>query len=183
MYSDLKRPYERSYWVIPGSLLAGCYPGDRNHALAQTKLASLLDVGIRSILNLMEENETGYGGEPFVPYLPILDELCAAQGTRVAFRRFPVRDGFAPSLNYMDKILDHIDSEISEKTPTYVHCWGGRGRTGTIIACYLLRHGRADISNVLSVVQRLRINDTTGGPAPETRAQHDFLREFAETLT
>lgn len=182
MYSDLKRPYDRSYWVVPGLLLAGCYPGDRHADVARTKMTSLLGVGVRSVVNLMEENETGYGGEPFTPYLATLEDIAADMSIPLTFRRFPVRDGFPPAVEYANQILDHIDSQILAGIPTYVHCWGGRGRTGTIVACYLLRHRTANITNVIKIIQQLRLNDKTGGPAPETRAQHEFLEEFAETL-
>jgi len=26
--------------------------------------------------------------------------------------------------------------------PTYLHCFGGHGRTGTVICCHLIRRGR-----------------------------------------
>jgi len=31
----------------------------------------------------------------------------------------------------------------------YVHCWAGRGRTGTVVGCYLKRHGIAEDTNVI----------------------------------
>jgi hypothetical protein len=41
-------PFERSYWVEPGKILAGAYPGDRRLDVARVKLQGLLDVGIRT---------------------------------------------------------------------------------------------------------------------------------------
>jgi len=58
-----------------------------------------------------------------------------------------------------------------------VHCWGGSGRTGTVVGCWLLEVGLATHANVLETVQRLRIGDLDGGhkPSPQTREQADFI--------
>lgn len=181
MSENTSKPYDRSYWVTPGLLLAGCYPGDKDPKVAQAKMAALIDTGIRSIVNLMEEHENSYGGVPFVPYLPTLEGLAADANVSLTFRRFPIRDNFAPTIKTAHEIVAYIDAQIEAGIPTYLHCWGGRGRTGTIVACYLLRHGRANIQNVIRVVEQLRLNDPTGGLAPETNAQREFLAEFAKT--
>jgi protein-tyrosine phosphatase len=47
--------------------------------------------------------------------------------------RIPVRDVDIPSPDTMRSILDAIDSAIDRCQPVYVHCWGGRGRTGTVV--------------------------------------------------
>ena len=57
-------PFDRSYWVVPGRLLAGYYPGDRQEEVMTLKLQGLLDCGIRCIINLMEPDETDYKGRP-----------------------------------------------------------------------------------------------------------------------
>ncbi|CAK0762941.1 hypothetical protein CCP4SC76_3830006 [Gammaproteobacteria bacterium] len=38
-------------------------------------------------------------------------------------------------------ILDRIDELLESGHVPYVHCWGGIGRTGTIIGCWLVRQG------------------------------------------
>ena len=50
-------PFPDSYWVIPGRLLAGEYPGAAEEHAARKKLVSLLHCGINAILNLTEEDE------------------------------------------------------------------------------------------------------------------------------
>jgi len=64
----LRIPFGRSYWVSPGLLLAGSYPGDKSRDIAEQKLQGLLACGIRHIINLMEARETDKNGQPFVPY-------------------------------------------------------------------------------------------------------------------
>ena len=61
-------PFPRSYWVIPGKLLAGFYPGSKDPKEATTKLTALINSGIRHIINLMEPDERDLPGHRFVPY-------------------------------------------------------------------------------------------------------------------
>ena len=34
-----------------------------------------------------------------------------------------------------------VDDALGEGRTVYVHCWGGIGRTGTVVGCWLVRHG------------------------------------------
>lgn len=61
-------PFPRSYWVVPGLLLAGEFPGAHTEAKAREKLGRLVDVGIRQIINLMQPDETDHSGKPFTGY-------------------------------------------------------------------------------------------------------------------
>src|SRR5206468_4247269 len=57
---------------------------------------------------------------------------------------FPVVDGMAPSRSRMCTILDTVDRSVEQFEGVYAHCMGGRGRTGTVVACWLARHGVAN---------------------------------------
>jgi hypothetical protein len=62
------------------------------------------------------------------------------------------------------------------RRPVYVHCWGGKGRTGTVVGCYLVRHGIAEGEAALKAIQKMRRNDPKAHePSPETREQCDFV--------
>ena len=37
-------------------------------------------------------------------------------------------------------VLDAIDIALCEGHGVYIHCWGGVGRTGTVVGCWLKRH-------------------------------------------
>jgi hypothetical protein len=139
-------PTSSSYWVVPHLLLAGAYPGDPDPIKHWAKVRALLDAGIRMFVNLMEEDETNYAGEPFVPYQDLARQFCP--DTRCW--RYPIRDLSAPTHDGMTNILDAIDAAMAAPSPVYVHCWGGVGRTGTVIGCWLLRHELAEPANVLS---------------------------------
>jgi protein-tyrosine phosphatase len=166
-------PFLRSYWVVTGSLLAGCYPGDSVPAEADKKLDGLASAGILHVVNLMEEGETNRQGEPFVPYQPHF----LARGIDCV--RIPIQDFSTPTVDHMRVILDDIDAAIGGAAPTFVHCWGGRGRTGTVVGCYLVRHGLRHPEHALGAITELQAGCAgTLSPSPESEPQREFVRHW-----
>ena len=105
--------------------------------------------GMRTFLNLVEENETNNNGQPFKLYDDVLRELARKTDEHVAHLRFPVRDLSVPSRDGMRSILDAVDLALAADRPVYLHCFGGVGRTGTAVCCWLLRHGLASPQDVI----------------------------------
>ncbi len=172
-----KVPFSHSYWVVPGRFLAGFYPGDRSAIVMDRKLEALLDCGIRHVINLMEENELDICGELFMPYHSRITWLGAERGVRVTCERIPVKDLGVPSQKTMKSILNSIDASLGAHLPVYVHCWGGVGRTGTVVGCWLARHGHAEGEGVLGRIIELRSNEAKAHRAsPETGAQRNMIR-------
>ncbi len=172
-------PFDHSYWVEPGKLLAGEYPGDRNRAKAKRKLKGLVDCGIRHIVNLQEEDERNYFGLKFVPYISYLETIAADSGITATMIRMPIRDLDVPTREAMCVILDEIDGSIARGLPVYVHCWGGKGRTGTVIGCWLARHGVATGEAVFDKLAELRRhNPDRYTRVPQTREQIEMVREW-----
>jgi len=173
---DATPPTSSSYWVVPGLLLAGAYPGDPDPDEHQAKVQALLDAGIRTFINLMQEDETNYAGEPFVPYQDLAKQLCPD----VCCYRHAIRDLSAPTPALMTAILDAIDASLAAGSPCYAHCWGGVGRTGTVIGCWLLRHGHATPGNVLDVLMGLRKQDRERRyrMSPESAEQQRFVKRW-----
>lgn len=149
-------PFPDSYWVVPGKLLAGIYPGSLDPEEARQSLMGLIEVGIRRVINLQEADEKDYSGHLFVPYERELQRLAAARNVQVTMIRMPIRDMHAPSQDGMCAILDEIDRSLAQDLPVYVHCWGGIGRTGTVVGCYLARHGIATDWDALRKIKSLR---------------------------
>lgn len=172
-------PFSGSYWVEPGRFLAGCYPGAQRSDEAVRRLNSLLDVGIRVIINLMEAWEIGWKEYQFEPYEEAIQFLAQDRGFSVECLRMPVEDMEIPTYRAMKLILDTIDKAIEQGKSVYVHCWGGRGRTGTVVGCWLARHGRATGDEALALISELRRNDRTRFlPSPEAEVQRRMVRAW-----
>ena len=174
-------PFPRSYWVSHPHLLAGCYPGDKGPKEARAKITGLLTAGVGLIVNLMEQIEIGHDGNALDPYENLLAGVTADVGVTVRMDRFPVPDMNVPTPAHMTAILDAIDSAIAAGTTVYVHCWGGRGRTGTVVGCWLARHGIATGEAALKRIAELRAGVPKAQlPSPETTAQCEMVRGWEE---
>jgi ADP-ribosylglycohydrolase len=84
----------------------------------------------------------------------------------------------------MRRILDAIDASLEAHQPVYVHCWGGIGRTGTVVGCFLVRHGLADGDTAIERIRRLRQQDShKHRPSPETPEQERFVQGWRQHET
>lgn len=173
-------PFPRTYWVIPGQLMAGLFPGAPLQTDARPRMQALFNCGIRHIINLMEEDERNYQGQLFTPYFEDFQAAAAEQGEAVTFARYAIRDGGVPTPALMKAILDDIDRSLAAGKPVYVHCWGGKGRTGTVIGCYLARHGLASGSAILERITALRQAIQPYAESPETDEQRRFVLSWRE---
>lgn len=161
----LSSPIASSYWVVPGRLLAGAYPATGDEAEAREALRRLGDAGVTFVVDLTEEGEYG------PPYVTLL------QGMRAVRRS--IADFSAPSPDEMREILDLIDAELDAGNVVYVHCYGGRGRTGTVVGCHLVRHGQTG-EEALATIARLRAAADCSGESPETDAQRELVLGWTE---
>jgi len=173
-------PFEKTFWVIPGRFLAGPYPGSHDPAEASRKLKALIECGIRAVINLMGEEEPRQADPPFLPYAETLNRLAEETGIQVSAVQVPLRDQDAPSPETMNVILDEIERSLASHRPVYVHCWGGRGRTGTVVGCYLVRQGWSGEEG-LKRLEELRQGASNGHlPSPKTEAQRQFVGSWRE---
>ncbi|MEN6348925.1 MAG: dual specificity protein phosphatase family protein [Syntrophomonas sp.] len=164
------RPEERFYQVGK-QLWAGVYPGDVNPRVERQKLNWLIDHGVDHFINLMELKETDWCGKQFRSYMETMSALAAKRKIHVVMQRFPIKDMKLPTRKKMTKILDSIDAAIANGHTVYVHCWGGHGRTGTVVGCWLARHGIAQGYNAIDMLADLRRNEPTKKPSPQTDEQ------------
>lgn len=140
-------PFSNAY-VVPGSrLIAGEYPGAKDLGEARRKVRALLDAGVTRVIDLTRSGE-------LTSYARLLVEEGAARGIAVRHARRPIRDVDVCTPEQMRVLLDEIDDALAAGETVYVHCWGGVGRTGTVVGCWLVRHGRSG-SEALAEVQRL----------------------------
>jgi hypothetical protein len=172
-------PHDRSYWAVPGKLLGGCYPGSEDTAVADAKLTALLEAGVSTFVSLMEPGEKNRNGTKFVPYQPRVAELASRIGRAVECLNFPIPDGGIPTTAHMASILDAIDQRITAGKTVYVHCWGGKGRTGTTVGSYLVRHGLVGPAEACKRLAELTAHSPNGlQPSPENDRQRQFVAQW-----
>ena len=93
----------------------------------------------------------------------------------------PDRSVFS-TLSALEATVADLHTRCHAEERLYIHCWGGRGRTGIVAACLLgaLYPELVDAEEALERVHtyyRLR-EPAKGGTAPETDAQRDQVRDW-----
>ena len=168
---DQARPNPDSYWVTP-HFLAGEYPGSHREAEARQKIQAFLQAGVNFFLDLTEEVERNVS---LKPYQGLLMEEAAKNGQIVEYRRIAIRDVDVTTPETMLKILDAIDAALAADKTVYVHCWGGIGRTGTVIGCYMVRHGMSGEEAIKKIAELRRGTPDAWKTAPQTQAQRNMI--------
>lgn len=166
----VNRSLHQSYY-IGGKLFAGEYPGDKYGELAEAKLKRMHHFGVRHFVDLTEEGEL----RPYHHLLP----------RDTTYLRFPIRDVSVPnSVEAVHQLIDEIKYLMQQDGYTYIHCWGGAGRTGTIVACYEARQmEKPTLENALTAMRNRFSNmpKASHRKFPETQEQIDFLRRFVDS--
>ena len=170
-------PIPNCYWVRDGLLLAGEYPGHRQAGEARSRIAAIVEAGIASFIDLTADPDG------MQPYEELLRAHTSASGAKVAYVRRSIPDMGVTTPEVMRGILDEIDAHLASGRPTYVHCWGGIGRTGTVVGCYLVRHGMsgedalAEVARLFATMRKAMWNPDG---SPQTDAQRLMVYEWAQ---
>jgi protein tyrosine phosphatase len=173
-------PFERSYWVLHNKLLAGEIPSSKTETTKLEKVQGLLNCGISVVINLMEPDEKNFNNEILEDYSKLLCSEADKMNKQIEIFRFPIKDLSIPNENFMIEILNTIDKSVNNGEKVYVHCWGGVGRTGTVIGCYLIRHGYSLPQNVIDTIIYLkRTTNIAHRDSPETKEQVKYTLNWS----
>lgn len=161
-------PDSSLWWGIPG-VLAGMpmpfvHPERRLNCggvlnAYQDELPELYSAGIRAIVSLLN----------------IPSDAAVFETAGFSFLCLPVADGGAPTMEQVTEFIRFVEDQRSLKRPVAVHCEAGLGRTGTMLAAYLISQGEA----AEAAIRRIREVEKV---AVETPRQIQFLEQFAEQL-
>ncbi len=86
-------------------------------------------------------------------------------------KHIPVKDFNAPRIEQIEDFLEFAERIRSVGKKLVVHCDGGMGRTGTMLACYLVDKG-INASKAIEIVRKKRPNSI------ETEKQKEAVFKF-----
>jgi atypical dual specificity phosphatase len=122
-------------------------------------LQDLSNAGIKSIVCLLEDNSNiqNYNESGFKNlWLPVADDK-------------------APTFEQVEKLVEFIDEQNKNNNPVAIHCQGGKGRTGTLIASYLIAKG-ASFEEAMNQIEDNQPN------AIKKDFQINFLKELSNKV-
>ena len=138
-------------WLEPGRVLGCAYPR------REAALAALSQQGITVVINLHERAHS--------------PTRLARYGLREL--HLPVPDFTPPTPEQLEQGVTAIRRAVEAGERVAVHCGGGLGRTGTLLACYLVSQGM-DAGAAIARVRAVRPGSI------ETRAQEAAVHAFAQ---
>jgi len=141
-------------WVVPGLLAAMGRPRSLRHALEALK-----DEGIDVIVSLTET--------------PLHEAVVAEFG--FGYVHIPIEDFAPPTPEQIARFVEIVTRAKAEGKRVVAHCLAGRGRTGTMLACYLVSTGLSARA-ALDQVRRLRRGSV------ETEEQEAAIEEYERRL-
>ena len=156
-----------TYWVVPGRILAGEYPGGADPAETRLRLDKLREAGVDRCIDLTEEGE-------LPPYAHLLPK-------NIEYQRSAIVDCSVPyNVSQTRDLLSSLHSALAQDRCVYVHCRAGIGRTGVIMGCFLAdreSNGQDRSQNLEPCLapERARRNMA---PVPQTAEQADYVRHW-----
>ena len=141
------------WWLIPGQL------GGMPIPLDESDLSEINKSGIRAVVNLLES----------------FDNQNIYEKANLDFLWLPIPDFEAPTLKQVLTLKSFIDTQIAEQKPVSIHCFAGQGRTGTMLASWLISKGMSS----KKAINQVR---TVNPQAIESILQEAFLNRLPSLL-
>ena len=130
-------------WLIEGKLAGSAIP------TSFEEIKWLVDGGVKSIVTVREES---------------LDDDWIKN---INYLHIHSNDMGVPEFDDLVKAVDFIHQRITNNEPVMVHCLAGLGRTGTILACYLIKYQKLSADDSIQKVRESRPGSIQSFPQEE----------------
>jgi protein-tyrosine phosphatase len=197
-------PTPESNWVLPGVFLVGAYPASQDDAETFDLLTSILKNGITKFVCLQQEYRAhgvteamwrnGLALRPYyedvVKLVNNKSKLDALKGfnivdpDKLSFVHFPIRDCDITDDDRVLEVAKSLVKAIGEGEKLYLHCWGGHGRTGTLVSIML--HLMYKLDSVQAMARCQQVHDLRQCPvavgSPQTQTQRDQVTRIISRM-
>lgn len=188
-------PTPESNWVIPGKVLVGAYPASSDDVETYELLMSIMKLNITTFVCLQQEYRANVTedmwrrGNSLRPYFEdvkvfarnkeylrsnnLFSDIPDEEGFK--FVHFPIRDCSISDDTGVLRLCKDLVNALSRGEIMYIHCWGGHGRTGTVVCIMLhLMYGLSaeEAMERCQFVHDLRQCPVVVG-SPQTQTQRD----------
>ncbi|MDA4134657.1 MAG: dual specificity protein phosphatase family protein [Thaumarchaeota archaeon] len=140
-------------WVIEGRLAASGLPS------SEGQLRWLQSHGVDSILTLRET--------------PLPEEWVAA--TRLSAKHVKMLDHAPPSPEALEEATGYISAQLKDGRSVLVHCLAGVGRTGSVLAAYMIEYEGRSADDAIARLRAIRPGSVEG-------AQESAVRDYEKTV-
>ena len=130
-------------WLIENKLAGSGIPTSIN------EVQWVIEQGVKSIVTVREE--------------PLDDDWVKD----VNYLHVHSNDMGVPEFDDLVNAVDFIHTRITNNEPVMVHCLAGMGRTGTILACYLIKYQKMSANEATEKVRRERPGSIQSYPQEE----------------
>lgn len=121
-------------WVVEGKLAGSGLP------MTEDEFEWLVDQGIKSVVTV---REVALPSDWF-------------DGNDIDYMHLQVEDFGAPTIEELDQAVNFIDQQIANGRPAMVHCAAGKGRTGAVIAAYLVKKQNLTAKQAIAKLRGIR---------------------------
>eukprot|EP00912_Choanoflagellata_sp_UC4_P001435 UC4_evm7s893 len=189
----LRGPTQSMFWIVPGRILCGPYPGSINDEEHTDILLTLLETGIQTFACLQAEVDQEVPPElwkqgPDVAVRPYMADVRYLQSTDPKFQalgpistvQVHIPDMGIAEDDAVSRAVSHLIRDLKANKTIYLHCWGGHGRTstvGSIIIGRLYGLGPTDCMDFIQVAHDQR-EDHLGLRVPATAAQRNQVKRL-----
>tara|TARA_B100001765_G_C19433735_1_gene306767 strand:+ start:88 stop:582 length:495 start_codon:yes stop_codon:yes gene_type:complete len=143
---------DRFSWLIKNKLAGSAIPTSID------EVHWIMDQGIKSIVTIREE--------------PLNDDWVKD----VNYLHIMSNDMSVPEFDMLIQAVDFIHRRLTHNEPVLVHCLAGLGRTGTILACYLIKHQNMSADESIQKVREERPGSIQSYP------QEEIIFQFEKSL-